>query len=79
MFFAVRIGSEGGLIEGIDHILDIQSVFARYRFDVAVVARASKVKFFENIGSFGVKLFDIPDNHVAADQTIESKHWQVSE
>jgi hypothetical protein len=79
MFFGVRLGSKRGLIQGIHHVSGIQAVFARYGFDVAIVAGSSKVQSVKDIDGFGVTLFHVPDDHVAADQLIESKHWQTSE
>ena len=51
-----------------------ESVFARDGFDIAIVAGGSKAELFKYGNGFRMTLFHIPDDHVTADQLIESKH-----
>src|SRR6185436_10641458 len=75
MFFGIRFRPEGGLIQGIQNVPDVQPVLARYCFDVAVVTNRPEMELFKDFRSLGMLLFHIPDDRVAADQLIESKHW----
>src|ERR1035441_3087895 len=72
--FGVCLWSERGLIEGLDNVQRIESVLARNRFDIAVVARWAIAELFEYGNGFRMTLLHITDDHVTADQLIESKH-----
>src|ERR1039457_1205297 len=72
--FGVCLWSERGLIQRLDHVQQIESVLARNRFDIAVVARRAIAEFFKYGNGFRMTLFHITDDHVTADQLIESKH-----
>jgi len=72
--FAVRLWSERGSIQGLDHVQNVESVLARHSLDIAVVARGTKVQLLEYGDGFRVTLFHVTDDRVAADQLIESKH-----
>ena len=69
------VWSEGGLVEGIQDVGSFESVLAGDRFDIAIVAGVAEAKGFKNREGFGMALFHVPDDHVAADQLIESKHY----
>src|ERR1039457_7045099 len=72
--FGICLWSERGLIQGLDNVQRIESVLARHRFDIAVVAGRAKTEFFKHGNGFRMTLFHVPDDHVTADQLIESKH-----
>src|SRR5262245_10881262 len=74
MNIGLRVWSEGSLVESVDYVRCVQSVLARYRLDVAVVTYVAKMQLLEDFDGFGMTLFHVPDDHVAADQLIESKH-----
>ncbi len=74
MVLCIRLWSEDRLIQGIQDILHPLSVFASYCFDVAIVANVPKMQAVKNLNGFGMLLLHIPDDHVTADQSIESKH-----
>src|ERR1017187_8168483 len=72
--FGVCLCSERGLIQRLDHVQRIETVLARNRFDIAVVAGRAITEFFKYGYGFRMTLFHVPDDHVTADQLIESKH-----
>lgn len=74
MLIGFRPWSERCLVQGLDYVLDLESVLARHGFYIAVVACGSIVQLLEDLNGFGVTLLHIPDDHVTADQLIESKH-----
>ena len=67
-------GRERGLVERIHQVPRLQPVLARYGFDVAVVAHMAELELLEYRDGFGMTLFHVTDDHVRADQLIESKH-----
>src|SRR5690348_4458845 len=73
------LGSEGGLVERGQHVRNIQAILARHRSDVAIVAHRVKTELFKNRNGFGVTLLHVTDDHVAADQLIESEHRRASQ
>src|SRR4051812_22409366 len=74
IFVGVRQASERGGIERLHHVADIEAVLSRYGFDIAVVAHRPVMQIFKDGNSCGMTLFHVPDDHVAANQLIESKH-----
>jgi hypothetical protein len=62
------------MIEGLDNVQDIESVLSGYGLNIAVVARRPEAQFLKYGDSFRMTLFHVTDDHVAADQLIESKH-----
>jgi hypothetical protein len=70
----LRTGAKRGLVERLDDIEYVQSIFPGYGFDGAIIARTAEVQLFEYRNGFWVTLFDISDDCVAADQLVESEH-----
>ena len=74
IFLCVGSAPEGGRIQRVHYVPDVESVFSRHRFDIAVVAHHPIMEILENRDGCGMTLFHVTDDHVAADQLIESKH-----
>ena len=74
MFVALRLRPEGGAIEGVHHVGNVQAVLARHRLDSAVVATVAEMEVIEDGCGCRVALFHVTNDHVAADQLIESEH-----
>ena len=72
--FSIGVGTEGGLVEGGDHVQAGDAIFAGHGFDIAIVATGTEAQFFEYGNGFRVRLFHVADDHVTADQLIESEH-----
>ena len=53
---------------------EFNSILARHGFDVAVVAGRAKTELLENRDGFRMTLFHVANDHIPADQLIESKH-----
>src|SRR5580765_783223 len=70
----VWIHAERGLVQGLDAVGCLQSVFAGHRFNIAVIAGHAVMEGFKDRYGFRMTLLDIADDHVTADQLIESKH-----
>jgi len=75
---SVRLWSERGLIQGIDHVPDVKSVLARHRLDVTVITNGPVMQAFKNRNSFRMTLLYITNDHVTTDELIESKHRLAS-
>jgi hypothetical protein len=82
--FGICLWAERGLVEGLYNVQRVESVLARNRLDIAVIAGCAKAKMLKYGKSFRMTLLHITDDHVTADQLIESKHsfcaleWQLS-
>ena len=66
--------SERGRIQSVDESWNFQAILARDCSDIAVVADRVKTKLLEDRNGFGILLFYVTNDHVAADQFIESEH-----
>jgi hypothetical protein len=75
-------GTEGGQVEGVYDLLAGKAVFARHGFNVAIVTAWPETVFLEDGDGFRVRLFDVADDHLAADELIKSEHrlldWSVA-
>jgi hypothetical protein len=73
--FGICLWSERGLIEGLDYVQRIEPVLACDGFDIAIIAGGAITESVKYGDGFRMTLFHVTDDHVTADQLIESKHW----
>jgi hypothetical protein len=66
--------SEGGTVQGLDHVGGGEAGFSRGGFDVAVVAGRADAQLLENGCRLRIFLLDVADDHARMDQAIESEH-----
>src|SRR4030095_14018134 len=72
--FGICLWSERGLIQRFDYVQRIEPVLTGDGFDIAIIAGGAKAKSFKYRDGFRMTLFHVTDDHVTADQLIESKH-----
>ena len=56
----------------------LKAVLACHGLDIAVVATGAETQLLEDRYGFRMRLFDVADDHVVADELIESKHGRVA-
>src|SRR5579871_1730979 len=78
MFPRFCLWSERGFIERIQNVRKGQAVPARHCTDVTIITNRVKPEPLENRNGVGMTLFHVTDDHVAADQLIESEHRRAS-
>ena len=75
---ALRWCCERGLVQRRHHVQHVETILTRHRFDGAIVARGAELQLLEYRDGRRMTLFHVPDDRVAADQLIESKHkWHL--
>src|SRR5579871_2764400 len=74
MFPRFRLRSERGVIQRIQNVRNAQAILARHGSDITIIADRVKPEPLENGNGVGMTLFHVTDDHVAADQLIESEH-----
>src|SRR5690242_11030885 len=73
-----RLRSERSVVQGVQNVRKREAILARHGPDVAIITNRVKPEPLENGNGVGMTLFHVTDDHVAADQLIESEHRRAS-
>src|SRR5690348_2768896 len=74
-----RLRSERSVVQGVQNVRKREAILARHGPDVAIITNRVKPEPLENGNGVGMTLFHVTDDHVAADQLIESEHRRALE
>src|SRR5690348_7821001 len=74
MILRFRLRSERRVVQRAQYVREIQAILPRHRSDVAIITDRVKPESLKYGDGFRMTLFHVTDDHVAADQLIESEH-----
>ena len=66
--------SESGTIQRIDDVGNHKPLLSRDLFDIAIMTRCPESQLLENGLCLWIALPDVSNNHIGADQHVETKH-----